>query len=212
MIYDISTYDLKPRSVPEIEKRFGECYEKRKTYSPLAASWHTEIGPLNQIVQVWPYKDLGERERITAAAAKDNVWPPDLGEFVLAVRSDIMLPFTFSPEMKPGKMGPYFEMRIYTYQVGGWTLLADNWERALPARLKYGPPCALLYSELGALNKFVHIWPFASLDQRNQVRDQVKAAGIWPPSAVAVKEGRKSVALVAQENKILMPAAFSPMQ
>ena len=212
MIYEITTYDLKPRSVPEIEKRFGERYEKRKTYSPLAASWHTEIGPLNQIIQVWPYKDLEERARITAAAAKDNVWPPDLGEFVLAVQADIMLPFTFSPEMKPGKMGPYFEMRIYTYQVGGLPLLADNWERALPARLKFGPPCALLYSELGALNKFVHIWPYASLDERNQVRDQVKAAGIWPPSAVAAKEGRKSVSLVAQENKIVMPSAFSPTQ
>ena len=55
MIYEVRTYDLKPRAVPEVEKRFGEAYEKRKKHSELAAFWHTEIGPLNQIVHVWPY-------------------------------------------------------------------------------------------------------------------------------------------------------------
>jgi hypothetical protein len=76
MIYEVRTYDLKPRSLPEVEKRFGEAYEKRKKYSELAAFWHTEIGPLNQIVHVWPYKDIDERNKIRAAAVKDKVWPP----------------------------------------------------------------------------------------------------------------------------------------
>ncbi len=40
MIYEVRTYDLKPHSVPEVEKRFGEAYEFRKTLSPLAAFWH----------------------------------------------------------------------------------------------------------------------------------------------------------------------------
>ena len=30
MIYEMRTYDLKPRSLPEVEKRFGAAYEKRK--------------------------------------------------------------------------------------------------------------------------------------------------------------------------------------
>ena len=38
MIYEVRTYDLKPRAVPEVEKRFGELYEaKRRKYSELAA-------------------------------------------------------------------------------------------------------------------------------------------------------------------------------
>ena len=118
MIYEMRTYDLKPRSLPEVEKRFGEIYEKRKKYSELAAFWHTEIGPLNQIIHVWPYKDLEERGRIRAAAVKDGAWPPDTGEFIVAMRSEIMIPFAISPELKPGKMGPYFEMRTYTYAPG----------------------------------------------------------------------------------------------
>ena len=41
MIYEFRTYTLKPRSLAEVEKRYGEAYEYRKKYSPLAAFWHT---------------------------------------------------------------------------------------------------------------------------------------------------------------------------
>ena len=92
MIYEVRTYDLKPHSLAEVEKRFGEAYEKRKKYSELAAFWHTEIGPLNQIIHVWGYKDLEERARIRAAAVKDSAWPPKIGEFIVKQRSDIMIP------------------------------------------------------------------------------------------------------------------------
>ncbi len=40
MIYEVRTYDIKPRNIPEVEKRFGESYEKRKAYSELAAFFH----------------------------------------------------------------------------------------------------------------------------------------------------------------------------
>lgn len=212
MIYEMRTYDLKPHSLPEVEKRFGEAYEKRKKYSELAAFWHTEIGPLNQIIHVWPYKDLEERGRIRAAAVKDGAWPPKTSEFMVTQRSDIMIPFAFSPEIKPGKMGPYFEMRTYTYASGELPKFAQLWEKALPARLTVGPVCAVWYSELGGLNKFVHIWPYPTLDARNETRKKAQATGMWPPSAVAKKEGLPVYQLLAQENKILMPAAFSPLQ
>ena len=45
MIYEFRTYDLVPGSVPEVLKRFGEAYEKRKEFSELAAFFYTEIGP-----------------------------------------------------------------------------------------------------------------------------------------------------------------------
>jgi len=212
MIYEVRTYDLKPGSVPEAEKRFGEAYEKRKKYSELAAFWHTEIGPLNQIIHVWPYKDLEERARIRAAAVKDGAWPPKTSEFMMSQRSDIMMPFSFSPELKPGKMGPYFEMRTYTYASGELPKFVQLWEKALPSRLKVGPLCAVWYSELGGLNKFVHIWPYPTLDARNETRKKAQDTGMWPPSVVAKKEGLPVYQLVAQENKILMPAAFSPLQ
>jgi hypothetical protein len=72
--------------------------------------------------------------------------------------------------------------------------------------------CAVWYSELGGLNKFVHVWPYPTLDARNETRKKAQETGMWPPSAVAKKEGLPVYELVAQENKILMPSSFSPVQ
>jgi hypothetical protein len=210
MIYEVRTYDLKPASVGEFEKRFGDAYEKRKKHSELFAFWHTEVGPLNQVIHVWPYKDLMEREKIRDYAQKDGTWPPKTAEFIVAQRSDIFIPFAMSPQTKPGKLGPYYEMRIYTLAPGGLPSIEKAWQHALPERLKFGPLAAVWYSELGGINKFMHIWPYPSLDARTDIRRRAQEAGAWPPSAQ--KAGTPPYTLIAQENKILLPSAFSPLQ
>jgi hypothetical protein len=212
MIYEVRTYDIKPKSLGEVEKRFGEAYEFRKTLSPLAAFWHTEIGPLNQIIHVWPYKDIAERDRIRAEAVASGNWPPKIGEFIVNMRSEIFIPFKFSPEIKPGKMGPYFEMRTYTFAPGELGKIQKVWEKALPERLKISPLVGIWYSELGGLNRFTHIWAYPSLNARNETREKAAATGAWPPSAYAKRENLPDALLVAQENKIVMPSAFSPLQ
>jgi hypothetical protein len=212
MIYEVRTYDIKPKSLGEVEKRFGEAYEFRKTLSPLAAFWHTEIGPLNQIIHVWPYKDIAERDRIRAEAVASGNWPPKIGEFIVNMRSEIFIPFKFSPEIKPGKMGPYFEMRTYTFAPGELGKIQKVWEKALPERQKISPLVGIWYSELGGLNRFTHIWAYPSLDARNETREKASATGAWPPSAYAKRENMPDALLVAQENKIVMPSAFSPLQ
>ena len=209
MIYEMRTYDLKPRSLPEFLKRFGEAYEKRRKLSQLAAFWYTEIGPLNQVIHVWPYEDLAERTRIRAAALATGEWPPKTGEFIVDMRSEIMLPWPDSPALPVGEHGPYFEMRSYTLRPGDQPQVQKAWAKALPARARLSPVIAQWFSELGGLNKFVHIWPYKSLDERAAVRKQALASGAWPPSAAP---GDAGYTTVAQENKILLAAPFSPLQ
>ena len=208
MIYEMRTYDLKPRALPEVIKRFGEAYEKRKKLSPLAAFWYTEIGPLNQVIHVWPYADLAERTRIRAAAVAGGDWPPKIGEFIVSMRAEIMQPWPGSPLLEPGEMGPYFEMRTYTLGPGDQPKVQKAWANALAARVKLSPVIATWFSELGGLNKFVHIWPYKSMDQRTEVRKQAIASGTWPPSAAPDAQ----YSTVAQENKILLAAPFSPLR
>ena len=212
MIYEMRTYDLKPRSLPEVEKRFGEAYEKRKKYSELAAFWHTEIGPLNQIIHVWGYADLAERAKIREAAVKDGVWPPKISEFIVHQRAEIMIPFSFSPEIKPAKVGPYFEIRTYHFAGGELPIIKKNWENAIDVRLQFGPVVAVWHTELGKVNTFQHIWPYKSLDQREEIRKKAQATGLWPAGKKAEKEGGRDYNLVMQENKIVMPSSFSPVQ
>lgn len=209
MIYEMRTYALKPRSLPEVIKRFGEAYEKRKAFSPMAAFWYTEIGPLNQIIHVWPYADLAERGRIRAASVASGDWPPKISEFIVSMQSDIMLPWPSSPALEPGEIGPYFEMRTYTLNPGDYPKVQKVWEKPLAARVKISPVLATWFSELGGLNKFVHIWPYKSMDQRMAARKQALASGTWPPSA---GPGDAPYTTVAQETKILLAAPFSPIR
>jgi hypothetical protein len=211
MIYEMRTYDLKPRSLAEVEKRFGEAYEKRKKFSELTAFFHTEIGPLNQIIHIWGYKDLEERGRIREAAVKEGVWPPKISEFIVSQQSQIMIPFSFMKH-PTGKMGPFFEMRTYHFAGGELPTIKKNWENAIDVRLQFGPVFAVWHTDIGKVNTFQHIWPYESLNQREEIRKKAQATGNWPAGKKAEKEGGRDYNLVMQENKIVMPSAFSPVQ
>ena len=206
MIYEFRTYRLKPGSLPEVLKRFEEGYEHRKKYSELAAFWYTDIGPLNQIIHVWPYADAGERVRVRAETQKDPNWPPNIHEFLEQMESEIYVPFSFSPELKPGKMGPIFEMRSYMVKPGtGIPGTIERWEPQLPKRTALSPLAFVGHTDTGPLNKYIHIWPYESLNHRAEIRKTAVETGAWPPPG-------GGATLVTQENKIMLAAPFSPIQ
>ncbi len=204
MLYEVRTYRLKPRSQNEVIKRFGEAYEDRKKYSEISAFFYSDIGPLNEIIHIWPYKDLADRTETRAKAAASANWPPHISEFLDEQLSEIFTPFSFTPEFKPGNFGPVFEWRSYTikpHSVGG---IQERWGDQLEAREKLSPVLMGMTTEIGPLNKFVHIWPYESLNHRAEIRAEAAAKGIWPP-----KGGGDE--LIQQENKILYAAPFSPI-
>src|SRR6267143_1203288 len=176
MIYEIRTYRIAPRSLAEVEKRFGEAYEY-----------------------------LAERERIRGEAAKDPKWNPGIQEFIREMRSEIIVPFKFVPEVRGGKLGPIFELRYYTLKPRMLPEVAKAWEGALPERTKLSPLVLAGGVEFGRANGFVHIWAYTGLDQRAQVRAEASKRGIWPPPGGGDR-------ILTQENKVLLPAAFSPLQ
>lgn len=212
MIYEVRTYRVRPHSVGEVERRLGEAYPDRSRFSPLAASFHSEIGPLNQVIQVWPYQDLAEREEVFSAVAGAGGWPPEIGDLITAESAEIFVPFAVSPEIRPGEMGPFFELRLYTYADGDLPKIVEAWEAALPERLKWGPLVVVCSAEVGGVNKLLHIWPYKSLDDRWELRKRVRETGMWPPLAAARKLGLPTYKLLHQENRIVMPSFFSPLQ
>jgi hypothetical protein len=62
---------------------------------------------------------------------------------------------------------------------------------------------AAMYTDVGGLNKWVHIWAYEDLDQRKNVRAEAIKTPTWPPPTREF--------LVSQENKIMVPSSFSPM-
>jgi len=204
MLYEVRTYTLKPGSVAEAEKRFGEAIPARDKHSKLGAFWHTEVGPLNQIIHVWPYESLQHRTEVRAAAAKEIGWPPKIQEFIETMESEIMLPAPFMRPLGNQTLGSVYEMRMYIYQPGSMAEVVKRWAEAVPEREKLSPLAACWHSEIGGLNKFVHVWPYKDLAERARIRAESQKLPNWPPKTREF--------LVSQSNKILVPAAFSPMR
>ncbi|MDE0719178.1 MAG: NIPSNAP family protein [Dehalococcoidia bacterium] len=205
MIYEVRTYVLKPGSVATFEENFAAALPHREKYSKLGAFWHTEIGPLNQVIHVWPYESVEERNSIREEAGKDPNWPPKNDpDMYVSMNSEIFNP---APFMRPlggnQALGSIYEMRSYTYKVGSINKVIDIWADAVPAREEFSPLAAAMYTDVGGLNKWVHIWAYEDLDQRKNVRAEAIKTPTWPPPTREF--------LVSQENKIMVPSSFSPM-
>ena len=208
MIYEFRTYTLKVGGLPEVLKRFEEAYEHRKQFSELAAFWYTDIGPLNQIIHVWPYADLNERMRIRAESAKHPNWPPNHAQYLHTMESEIVIPAPFSVPLEPGRMkGPIFEMRYYVGNAGAIPGALKAVEAGLPKRAELSGAPFFGHTETGTLNKLIHIWPYESMDKRLAIRKDAVDRGIWPPPG-----GDGPPPFIIQHNKIMMAAPFSPIQ
>lgn len=76
MIVEQRTYTMKPLRAPE----FLALYERlalplqRKYLGNLIGFFVTEVGPLNQVVHLWGFASLAERERRRADMEGDPQW------------------------------------------------------------------------------------------------------------------------------------------
>lgn len=209
MIYEVRTYTLRAGTVAEFEERYEKRLPLRLKHSKLGAFWHTEFGPLNQVVHVYPYDDLNQRTAVRDALAKDperNAMPGGR-DLMVAQETEVVNP---APFMRPLGSRDYgtgnvYEMRTYTYAPGDLPKVLDAWAKAVPQREELSLLAACWTSEIGALNKFVHIWVYKDVAERDRVRAASRAPGRnWPPQS--------GVRPLSQENKLLIPASFSPLR
>ena len=206
MIFEMRTYLLKPGSVPAVEEAFATALPGRLKLSPLAGFWHTEVGTLNQIIHVWPYENLAERDRIRAEAVKTGVWPPKIADHVLEMESKILHGAPFSPNFAPGEHGTIYEFRTYTYNTGAIPKVIEGWKPLVPGRAAISPLIFAGFTDIGALNQWVHVWAYKNMADREQRRALAMKPGVWPPPR---PEG---VVMQRMENKFAVPASFSPLR
>jgi hypothetical protein len=208
MLYEVRTYTLRPGTVGEFEERFAKRHPLREKHSKLGGFWHTEFGPLNQVIHAWPYEDLQQRMAVREAMAKDTALAqlPGGRDFIVAQEAEIMVPAPFMHPLgsRDYGAGNVYEMRIYTFAPGDIPKVLDAWGKAIEAREKFSPLAACWTSELGGLNKFAHTWVYKDLNERVRIREEARKAGAWPPQT--------GVRPIRQENKLLIAAPFSPVK
>ena len=122
MIYEVRTYTLRPGSLGEFEERYAKRLPARERHSKLGAFWHTEFGPLNQVIHVYPYDDLQHRTRARAAMAQgaERNAIPSGREFVVAQEAEIMNPAPFMRALgsRDYGAGNVYEMRTLHLRPG----------------------------------------------------------------------------------------------
>ncbi|MFY9477749.1 MAG: NIPSNAP family protein [Aquabacterium sp.] len=102
MFYEIRTYRLKVGTLPKYLALVGEegIAIQRSHLGQLVGYFHSEIGPLNQIVHIWAFDSLDDRERRRNALAADPAWQafaPKIQALIEEMDSKIMRPAAFSP-------------------------------------------------------------------------------------------------------------------
>ncbi|HSR79930.1 MAG TPA: NIPSNAP family protein, partial [Hyphomicrobiaceae bacterium] len=89
MIYELRTYTLKQGSVPDVVKAASTVSRSIRgdEYGKLEGYWTTEIGPLNQVMHLWSYRDLNERSRLRTELDKNASWN---SEYVPLIRPHLV--------------------------------------------------------------------------------------------------------------------------
>jgi NIPSNAP len=206
VIYEIRTYTTRTGKVGEYEALFAGCYPTREKYSKLFGYWHTEIGPLNQLIHIWPYDNLQQRADIRAQSAKDpsGKWPPPPNDLLLMQENDILVPIKNMPERSgPQQWGNLYELRMYTYPAGSLPKVAEKFSEMVEARNKVYPVAGIWTSDLGNLNRLYQLFPYKDWAHRDQVRAELREKHLWPPET--------DVRPMTQLVRHLIPAAFSPL-
>lgn len=102
MIFELRTYRLKTGAVPSYLKLVeDEGIAIQKSHlGNLVGYFFSEIGPLNEIVHVWAYADLNDRERRRSALAADPHWQsflPKIQALIEVMENKILRGAGFSP-------------------------------------------------------------------------------------------------------------------
>jgi hypothetical protein len=206
MIYEIRTYNLRPGAVDEYERRFAAAYPVRAKYSPLYGFWHTEIGPLNQLVHIWAYESLQQRADVRAAAAKDpsGAWPPPNRDLLRSQESEILRPIKGMTEWKePQQWGGLYELRRYSYPGTALATITEKYSAALAAREAIYPVAGIWTSDLGNLNRLYQLFPYKDWAHRDELRAEFARTRVWPVHT--------EVHAVNWLVRHMVPAPFSPL-
>ena len=204
--FEMITFTVRVRTVAQALARIEKALAAPEVGGELMGCWASEIGQLNQIALLRGYADevqrQAERERFLLGGEAFGI-----NEFITDLRIENYSLFPFLKPLRAGKLGPFYEMRVYDLVSAGLQPTLDGWAKAIEARTaeQYSPVYAAFYATDGALPRYLHIWPWATLEQRLEVRTQAVMDGVWPPE-------NSGPQLCDMRSTIYLPAGFSPLQ
>jgi hypothetical protein len=202
--YDVTIITVRPGTHPQALARLKQAGPAMAPAGKLLACWYSDLGAINQILLIRSCDDEASL-RAQRAAILQSPDPFGLADLITAITMDTYVSFPFIAAMSAGRFGPIYEVRTYVLKPDGLAKTIALWRDAVPGRSTVSPLLAAMYGVTGPSIRFMHIWPYASLDERQRLRAKSVADGVWPPP-----NGPDQ--LLSQQADIFLPADFSPMQ
>ena len=202
LTYDVTMITVRPGTHPAALKRLQSSISALG--GELVGCWYSELGAINQVLLITAQPDV-PRAVAHRAAIVESRNPLGIGDLIVGMTMDIYLSFPFLSPMTPGRHGPFYEVRTYVAKPDGLAATIELWRKALPGRAAMSPLLAAMYSVSGPVTRFMHIWPYPSLDERQRLRTKAVADGVWPPPGGPDH-------FTSMQVDIYLPAEFSPMQ
>ena len=199
--YDVTTITVRPntqgKALPVLKDQLANA-------SGLLACWFTDIGVLNRIMIIREIADLAanldERRKILSARS-----PFGIGDLITDMTMDTYTALDCVQPMTPGYMGPCYEVRTYVFKTDGIAPTEQLWREWLPKRAKVSPILTAMVSLSGTVARFMHVWPYKTLDERARLRAKAITDKTWPPPG-----GPEH--FVTMRNDLYLPAPFSPLR
>lgn len=207
MICEIITTTCWPGSmaqVVEIDHAVGSRLQGDNC-GKLEGYWMTEIGPLNQIIQLRSYEDLDEQRR--AAKNRDSNQTNAQALATTAphvVNREVSIFRVMRGIHRPETGAHLYELRRYRIkplQIERWTELFLG---SIEYREKYSKLSALLRGED---NEVCHLWPYPDLNARTAAR----AAAVIDPEWKEFIRASGGL-LESMQSMIMIPAELSPLK
>ncbi|WDH20004.1 NIPSNAP family protein [Pseudomonas chlororaphis] len=205
-LYELITFTLRVRTPSQALPRLQQTLSDAPDGVRLMGCWLSEIGQQNRIAVLRGFADsyIRQQERERCVLSSDAF---GIGEFVLTQQIEDYRLFPFLVPLPPGTHGPFYELREYDLVTSGLAPTLAGWRKAVGQRTAdtYSSVYAAFYATSGRLPRYLHIWPYASLEQRLDVRTRAVRDGTWPPENSAPQ-------LQEMQSTVYLPAAFSPLQ
>jgi len=198
--YDVTIITVRPATHPKALS----VLERVLVDDPaLLACWFSDIGALNKILIIRNIIDpIAVLESRMAMLKSES--PFGVGEFMTGMTMDTFVAFDFLPPIRPGMQGPIYEVRSYILKTGGLAPTIELWRKAVADRSRISPLLTAMTSVTGTVTRFIHIWPYKSVEERGRLRAKAHAERVWPPPGGPDH-------LAAQQADIFLPAPFSPL-
>ena len=96
-VYELRMYTYASGALPAVAEQFSAAYPGRHGVYPVGGIWTSDLGKLNRLYQLFPYRNWQHRDEVRVELREKHLWPAHTEARPVTQLVRHMLPAAFSP-------------------------------------------------------------------------------------------------------------------